>query len=93
MYLWGNVFNINRYLTNPYVTDVSVRTLSGRNFTVRGRYSVLALGGVENARMLLLSRDVKAAGLGNGNDFVGRFFISIFPIGPASSCRPEQNLF
>ncbi len=75
VYLWGNVVNINRHPTNPYVTDASVRTLSGRNFTVRARYFVLALGGIENARMLLLSRDVEAAGLGNGNDLVGRFFM------------------
>jgi choline dehydrogenase-like flavoprotein len=74
-YLWGNVVNINRHPSNPHVTDVSVRTLSGKRFTVRGRYFVLALGGIENARMLLLSRDIEAAGLGNGHDLVGRYFM------------------
>lgn len=74
-YLWGNVVNINRHPANPYVTGVSVRTLSGKRFTVRARYFILATGGIENARMLLLSRDVEAVGLGNGNDLVGRFFM------------------
>jgi choline dehydrogenase-like flavoprotein len=74
-YLWGNVVNINRHPTSPYVSDLSVRTLTGKNFTVRGRHFVLALGGIDNARMLLLSDDVEAAGLGNANDLVGRFFM------------------
>jgi choline dehydrogenase-like flavoprotein len=74
-YLWGNVTGINRHKTNGKVENVTVRTLSGREFSVRGRYFVLALGGIENARVLLLSRNVEAAGLGNINDLVGRFFM------------------
>jgi choline dehydrogenase-like flavoprotein len=74
-YLWGNVVNIDRHPINPFVSQVSVRTLTGKNFTVRGRYFILALGGIDNARMLLLSDDVEAAGLGNANDLVGRFFM------------------
>jgi choline dehydrogenase-like flavoprotein len=74
-YLWGNVTNINRDSANPVVTDVSVRTLSGKNYTVSARFFVLATGGIENARMLLLSRDVETRGLGNGNDLVGRYFM------------------
>ncbi|MEL6767667.1 MAG: GMC family oxidoreductase [Pseudomonadota bacterium] len=35
---------------------------------------MLAAGGIENARLLLLSRHQRPAGLGNGNDLVGRFF-------------------
>lgn len=36
---------------------------------------VLACGGIENARLLLLSSRVQSTGLGNGNDFVGRYFM------------------
>jgi choline dehydrogenase-like flavoprotein len=74
-YLWGNVVSINRHPTNAYVRDVYVRTLTGKSFTVRGRYFVLAAGGIENARILLLSNDVDAAGLGNECDQVGRYFM------------------
>lgn len=35
---------------------------------------VLATGGIENARLLLASRSVKAAGVGNEHDLVGRYF-------------------
>jgi choline dehydrogenase-like flavoprotein len=41
---------------------------------VAGRY-VLAAGGIENARLLLLSDRVQKAGLGNAHDLVGRFFM------------------
>jgi choline dehydrogenase-like flavoprotein len=42
---------------------------------VKARNYVLATGGLENARLLLLSNKVMTAGLGNQNDLVGRFFM------------------
>jgi choline dehydrogenase-like flavoprotein len=42
---------------------------------VAARIVVLATGGLENARLLLLSNRVQKAGLGNGNDLVGRYFM------------------
>jgi choline dehydrogenase-like flavoprotein len=59
------------------ITARSVRAASatGRTFTVRARVVVLALGGIENARLLLLSSGGKPAGLGNEHDLVGRFFM------------------
>src|SRR4051812_16061086 len=39
------------------------------------RTYVLACGGIENARPLLLSNEIEPAGLGNRNDLVGRFFM------------------
>ena len=47
--------------------------MSGSRFGVRARVYVLAAGGIENARLLLLSNDVEANGLGNGYGLVGRF--------------------
>ncbi len=47
---------------------------AGKNFTVKPRITVLACGGMENARLLLASNDVMAGGVGNQNDLVGRFF-------------------
>lgn len=56
------------------VESVRVITSSGREFDVTASVFVLAGGGIENARTLLLSRGPHAKGLGNHNDMVGRFF-------------------
>lgn len=57
------------------ISCVAVRTGEGRGFTVRARAYVLAAGGIDNARLLLASRSGQPAGLGNGQDLVGRFFM------------------
>jgi choline dehydrogenase-like flavoprotein len=49
--------------------------LSGRRGVARARVFVLACGGLENARILLLSDDVAPHGLANGSGMVGRFFM------------------
>ncbi len=57
------------------VTSAVVRTSPGRSFEVRARTFVLATGGIENPRLLLLSSRARPAGLGNGHDLVGRYFM------------------
>jgi choline dehydrogenase-like flavoprotein len=57
------------------VDRLEVRTLTGRRHEVRARQYVLAAGGLENPRILLLSDDVVPRGLGNRNDQVGRYFM------------------
>jgi choline dehydrogenase-like flavoprotein len=50
--------------------------VSGRStFRVRFRLLVLAAGGIENARLLLVSRVAHPDGLGNDHGLVGRFFM------------------
>ncbi|HET9458660.1 MAG TPA: GMC family oxidoreductase [Sphingomicrobium sp.] len=57
------------------VEMVMVRTPDGRDVRVRARAFVLAAGGIENARLLLASNRHAPAGVGNGHDLVGRFFM------------------
>ena len=58
-----------------HVTGLRLASLAGRSGRVRaGRY-VLCCGGIENARLLLASNRVASAGLGNGHDLVGRYFM------------------
>jgi choline dehydrogenase-like flavoprotein len=48
----------------------------GKEFRVFSRHFVMAMGGIENARILLSSRgDGYSAGVGNSNDLVGRFYM------------------
>ncbi|MDO9128206.1 MAG: FAD-dependent oxidoreductase, partial [Parvibaculum sp.] len=50
------------------VDHLRMGTLSGVRFTVKPKICILAAGGIENARILLLSNSVQKKGLGNGND-------------------------
>lgn len=52
-----------------------VVTLEGGSFEVTARHYVLAAGGIENARLLLLSDRLDANGLGNASGLVGRYFM------------------
>lgn len=74
-YLGANVTAINQHPEHDYVMNISVQTLGGKRFIVSAKTYILATGGLENARLLLLSDAVQANGLGNRNDLVGRFFM------------------
>lgn len=76
-------------VVNANVVDIGIDTASGsiQNLTIAGyddssqRFNVyadvyvLALGGIENARMLLNANSQIAAGIGNEHDLVGRYFM------------------
>lgn len=53
-----------------------VRTGRGQTIEFRARAFVLAAGGIENARLLLVSRDGGTNGLGNAHDQVGRHLMN-----------------
>jgi choline dehydrogenase-like flavoprotein len=57
------------------VERVVVAGRGGHRFTVRAPRVVLAAGGIENPRLLLLSDRVAPGGIGNGHDLVGRCFM------------------
>jgi choline dehydrogenase-like flavoprotein len=56
------------------VDRIELRREDGSRCFVRAGWVVLAAGGIENPRLLLLSRRVHHRGLGNDRDLVGRFF-------------------
>lgn len=57
------------------VDTLRVRTPESKEFRVRARRYVLACSTIQNARLLLASNARASAGLGNGNDLVGRYFM------------------
>jgi choline dehydrogenase-like flavoprotein len=57
------------------VSGIEAHTLDGARHEVRARTYVLACGGIENARLLLVSRDKQPDGIGNQGGLVGRFFM------------------
>lgn len=75
VYLYANVVELETDGDARTVQRVRVKTLSGRTIWVKAKQFVLATGGIENARVLLASNRIQPAGLGNGNDLVGRYFM------------------
>ncbi|NGZ84767.1 GMC oxidoreductase [Duganella aceris] len=75
VYLWANATGLTAARDGNSLQQVEAATLDGRKFSVKARFYVLASGGIENARLLLASNGVQRAGLGNGNDLVGRYFM------------------
>ena len=57
------------------IVEAIISPRSDSTVSVRARLFILATGGIENARMLLLTNEARPAGLGNGNDLLGRHFM------------------
>jgi choline dehydrogenase-like flavoprotein len=57
------------------IVEAIARPRSDSTVSVRARLFILATGGIENARILLLSNEARSGGLGNGNGLVGRYFM------------------
>ena len=79
VWLNANVTAIRLAANGAGVDHLDVATLpssagGGKNFTIKPRHTVLACGGIENARLLLASNDVMKTGIGNLTDQVGRYF-------------------
>ncbi len=75
VYLHANTVHLQASDNAQRVTSVRAATLSGNTFSVAAKVFILATGAIENARLLLLSNDRLANGLGNQHDLVGRYFM------------------
>ncbi len=57
------------------LNSLEITSAPGRKHRVVCRTVILAAGGIENARLLLVSNRTRAAGLGNGSGLVGRYLM------------------
>jgi choline dehydrogenase-like flavoprotein len=73
--LHSNVIEVETDSSGTSVCGVRVATLGGHGFAVRAHVVILATGGLENPRLLLLSDRVQKDGLGNDRGLVGRYFM------------------
>ena len=74
VYLYATALKLVTNKNGNHVKRVSAGTIEGKKFHIEARYFVLA-GGIQNARILLLSDDVVPGGIGNTYDVVGRYFM------------------
>lgn len=88
--LWANAVDLPLVAGGRAVDRVEAAVLDGPRFSVRARVVVLAMGGIENPRLLLSSVADRPAGLGNDNDLVGRHFADhlLVPVGFGVLARP-----
>jgi choline dehydrogenase-like flavoprotein len=75
VYLHANAVELRTTADGNSIEHVQVRTLAGNRMRVEARWFVLATGAIENARLLLASNSIEAAGVGNRHDQVGRYFM------------------
>lgn len=73
--LHGNAIELLTPRSAGRVDGVRIKSLQGKERTVRANVFVVACGGIENPRLLLSSNKVHSAGMGNEHGLVGRFFL------------------
>ena len=97
--LHANLLEFEAAPAGASVRQARIGALDGRRGLIRARRYVLACGGIENARLLLLSNSVAPNGLGNDRDLVGRYFMdhpsgklgTLFTDAPDSLTRPYDR--
>ena len=72
--LHANVTSIVTNGTATLVEKIEFTTLTGKKGTAKARFYVVCCGGIETARLLLVSDRIQKQGLGNDHDLVGRYF-------------------
>lgn len=75
VYLHANAVNLVTDRAGSSLRQVDIRTLGGASYKAHADRFVLAGGGIENARLLLVSNSVGTEGIGNQSGFVGRCFM------------------
>lgn len=86
--LHANLLELEAGADGHSVIAAKIASLNGQTVRIHARQYVLACGGIENARLLLLSDSVVPNGLGNRNDLVGRYFMD-HPSGKLGTIRTD----
>jgi GMC oxidoreductase len=74
VYLHANCLKLVPSQSADTIDHLVVSSLGMNRFTVKPRRLILAVGGLEAARLLLLSKERHPGGIGNQHDLVGRFY-------------------
>lgn len=91
VYLYATVTELETGKGASRVRTARIRTLDGKSGIAHAKYFVVACGGIENARLLLLSNRMAPNGLGNQNDLVGRFYMDQLRVEYAAIAYVKDN--
>ena len=75
-FLNANCIHLQLNSVGDRIKQIEVASFAKNRFMVKARLFVLACGGLETARLLLASNDVKRHGIGNHSDKLGRYYMS-----------------
>ena len=84
----ANVLEVVTDGSGRVAREVRAATLAGNTLSAGADVFVLAAGGIENARIMLASRDGR--GVGNANGLVGRYFSDHLHV-PIGLLRPKEG--
>lgn len=74
VYLNSNVTELHTNEDGSSIVLCEVYSKTGKPFSIKAKYFVVACGGIENARLLLVSNSTIKSGIGNQRGLVGRYF-------------------
>lgn len=81
VYINANLTNINLNKDLDAVTSFEIRNYDNQKFLFSANNYAIALGAIENARLLLNCDNQIPSGIGNQNGMVGRCFMEHFNVG------------
>lgn len=87
IYLHANVTHLQLSSYYNKIEEVKAQSIRGKSMVCKAKYIILAAAGIENAGLLLNSRDKMNRGIGNQNNLVGRFYMN-HPKGPIGHLVP-----
>ncbi len=91
VFLFSNAVELLSHGQEKEIRSAKIQVLDGDDFQVNARFFVVALGGLENARMLLHWNSQHDNQLGNQGDNVGRYFMD-HPTVEAAFLAPTSAL-
>ena len=80
LYLNANLTNIKLNDKHNSVRQIEIKNYKDNTFSFSGGEIILAMGAIENARLLLNCDSQIPKGIGNHSDFVGRCFMEHFQV-------------
>lgn len=93
-YLNLNVLQCNTTDDGQHVLSLTATTLNGNHFKIEAKIFVLALGGIETTRLLLLSDKIRPIGYANRGGYLGACFMEHPDISPGVLyVRPGVSFF
>lgn len=94
LFINANLTNLKLNDKHNSVRQIEIKNYKGNTFSFSGGKIILAMGAIENARLLLNCDSQIPGGIGNHSDFVGRCFMEHFQVFLGEySINPDSSIW